>query len=565
MTIQPLGDAAVVITLGDVVDEAVAARVRAIASEIERHPPTGVLDVVSAFSSVAVFYDPSRFASFAALLADLEALVARADAAVVSQSVRSVAVPVCYGHEYGPDIDAVATHHHLSTSEVIARHAAGDYVVHAIGFAPGFPYLGGLPAGLATPRRATPRSRVPPGSVGIGGQQTGIYPLETPGGWNLIGRTPLRLFDPQREEPALLRAGDRVTFEPISAADFVTAMQPLAKAEPASNGSSSGAARGGLEVVRAGMFTTVQDLGRRTHRARGVPLGGAADAFALRVANLLVGSPEDCAGLEFTLVGPEVIFHVDTVIALGGAAMGGPPRWRPHVVAAGTRLKLGVSRGGCRGYLAVAGGIAVEPVLGSRSTYVRGRFGGHEGRVLRDGDVLPLSPASRHIGEHWWIDERILPAYSASPVVRVIDGVHANQFDAAGLQARFRVSTQSDRMGVRLMGPALKRHPTRDLISLPVAPGTIQVPPDGQPIVLLADAQTIGGYPQVAHVASVDLPLMAQLRPGDSVQFRRITLAEAHELNAAQERMLALLREGLAQKLGGGAMRDARCGIRDAR
>jgi antagonist of KipI len=296
------------------------------------------------------------------------------------------------------------------------------------------------------------------------------------------------------------------------------------------------------------MLTTVQDLGRRGHRAAGVPLSGAMDAFALRVANFLVGNTENAAALEFTLRGPELEFSADTVVAVGGADFGGVPVWQPVRVAAGTRINFSAARSGCRGYLALAGGFDVAPVLGSRSTYLRAALGGHAGRALRDGDVLYAPGLVPRVAGRWHIDERILPAYSASPLVRVVRGVQADEFGSLG-DATFSVSQKSDRMGVRLAGPALVRSVTGDLISMTVVPGTIQVPPDGQPIVLMADAQTIGGYPQIAHVISVDLPLVAQLRPGDTVRFRVVALAEAHELLLARERTLAILHEGLAEKL----------------
>jgi antagonist of KipI len=168
---------------------------------------------------------------------------------------------------------------------------------------------------------------------------------------------------------------------------------------------------------------------------------------------------------------------------------------------------------------------------------------------LINGDVIPLRDVQRTFGNHWRIDERIMPRYSSFAVVRVVPGEHAEQFDPRWAERVFKVSTQSDRMGVRLIGEALRRSITGDLLSTAVAPGTIQVPPDGQPIVLLADAQTIGGYPQVAHVVAVDLPVMAQLRPGDEVRFIPVTLGDARELMAAQERAIGLLREGLAQKI----------------
>lgn len=304
-----------------------------------------------------------------------------------------------------------------------------------------------------------------------------------------------------------------------------------------------------VRVKRAGLQTTVQDLGRPGFRADGVPLSGAMDRFALRVANLLVGNEENTAALEFTLAGPEIEFPEPALVAAAGADFGALPLWRPVSLPAGTVLKFGLAASGCRGYLAIAGGFAVSRVLGSASTFVRGNFGG-VGRALRDGDVLAAPDVHRHVAEHWRMDPRILPPYGGAPTVCVLPGAQASEFGAAFFEHRYTVTAQSDRMGFRLKGAPLVRQSGAELRSGTVVPGTVQVPPDGQPIVLMADAQTIGGYPQIAHVISADLPLVAQLRPGDSVQFRAIELDEAHELTLARERALAMLRQGLAQKLG---------------
>jgi len=306
-----------------------------------------------------------------------------------------------------------------------------------------------------------------------------------------------------------------------------------------------------ITVMRAGMLTTVQDLGRRGFRAAGVPPGGAVDALALRLVNLLVGNAEDAAALEFTLVGPELEFSSDVTVALGGGDFGAWPRWQPMRVRAGERVKLGAARSGCRGYLAVAGGLDVPVVLGSRGTYLRAKLGGWEGRALRDGDVLRATEISRQAVGRWRIDERILPAYSAAVTVRCVRGAQADEFGRTFTTAEFKVTAKSDRMGARLAGPLVARNVARELVSTTVVPGTVQVPPDGQPIVLLADAQTIGGYPQIAHVLTTDLPLVAQLRPGDTVRFREVTLTEAHESMRTRERAMAMLREGLAQKFSG--------------
>ena len=228
MTFSALGDAAVVVALGSGIDEAVLPRVRALATLLGADRPAGIVDVVPAYATVAVFYEPGRlaangprpyeqvcrFVTERALLLDSEAKKKTATAGRVME------IPVSYGGEFGPDLSEVARHCGLPVTEVMNLHAKADYLVHAIGFAPGFPYLGGLPAKLSTPRRPTPRLSVPAGSVGIGGTQTGVYPLSTPGGWQIIGRTPLALFRPGAAEPALLRVGDKVKFRAITPEEF---------------------------------------------------------------------------------------------------------------------------------------------------------------------------------------------------------------------------------------------------------------------------------------------------------------------------------------------------------
>lgn len=393
------------------------------------------------------------------------------------------------------------------------------------------------------PRRKVPRLRVAAGSVGIGGAQTGVYPFATPGGWNVIGRTPAVLFDPGRSPPARLAAGDSVRFRPVGEAEFARlAAEAGERRETA--GPEAVPAGAGLEIVRAGQMTTVQDGGRFGWRGQGVAAGGACDAFALRVANALVGNVSGEAGLEWTLTGPELRFEAPALVALAGGDFG-LPRGRPLAVGAGETLRLGPAVSGCRGYLAVAGGIPVADVLGGRGTALRGGFGGWAGRPLRRGDRLPLRPRAGRSAA-WFVDPQIFPGYADEVTVRVLAGAEAAEFDRDWLDRMFRVTPQSDRTGLRLSGERLAGRASAELVSRPVAPGTIQVPPDGQPIVLLADAQTIGGYPQLAHVITVDLPLLAQLRPGDSVRFREVTLDEAHAVWLAQEESLGWLGQGVA-------------------
>lgn len=228
MRFSPLGDHAVMITLGDTIDEPTHRRVRAVAAALDASRPPAVVDLVPAYASVTVHYDPALVAGDPANPGDspYHAMVRILERALSESRDRPlppprvVEIPVSYGGDFGPDLDEVAALHGLSPDEVVEIHTSGDYLVYMVGFMPGFAYLGGLPERIETPRRSSPRRAVPAGTVGIGGQQTGVYPLESPGGWNLIGRTPLKIFDILRAEPTLLATGDRVRFRAIDLVEF---------------------------------------------------------------------------------------------------------------------------------------------------------------------------------------------------------------------------------------------------------------------------------------------------------------------------------------------------------
>jgi antagonist of KipI len=315
-------------------------------------------------------------------------------------------------------------------------------------------------------------------------------------------------------------------------------------------------------VTRAGFLTSVQDLGRTGFRQFGVSTSGALDSFALRVANLLVGNDEGAAGLEITLGGLQLRFEDERIVAWCGGEfdvqIGSRALPAGHVahLQAGDELKFGRAQIGCRCWLAISGGIDVPVVLGSRSTDLRANFGGLEGRRLRDGDQLSLgefrqSETAAAAGISSWSapHDWASPA-SRHPSLRFIRGVDWNRFNDVTIQRftqhEFTVSPDSDRMGVRFDGSELKREDETDLISEAVAPGTIQVPPSGKPILLLGDCQTIGGYPKIAHVITVDLGIAAQLRAGDRVRFSEVTLQDAHRLLMERERDLERFRIGLS-------------------
>jgi antagonist of KipI len=296
-----------------------------------------------------------------------------------------------------------------------------------------------------------------------------------------------------------------------------------------------------LEIIKPGLFTTIQDLGRWGYQSYGVCISGALDQFALTAANLLVGNPQMAAGLEITVFGPTVKFHKETLFAVAGADLGPKldgkeiENWTCHRAAAASQLIFTRRINGVRAYLAVYGGIDVPPVMGSRSTYVLGGFGGKEGRPVKANDLLPYPglPAEAHkqIGAH--LSENLRPAYGRNPTLRIVMGPFTEYFSENGvetlLSGDYTIAQNSDRMGYRLEGAAIERKNTGELISCGLANGTMQVPANGQPIILLADRQTIGGYPIIATVVGADLPLVAQCASGDKLRFRAVSADEAQE------------------------------------
>ncbi|XID93143.1 biotin-dependent carboxyltransferase family protein [Paenibacillaceae bacterium WGS1546] len=321
-------------------------------------------------------------------------------------------------------------------------------------------------------------------------------------------------------------------------------------------------------VIKPGLLTTIQDLGRFGAQKYGVVVGGAMDTFASRIANVLVGNAVGEAVLEMTVIGPVIQFETDTLIAICGGDFNPVvegrevPQWRAVFVRAGRTLTFSHATAGTRCYLAIGGGINVPERMGSRSTYVRASLGGYQGRALTAGDRLelrrpdrkllsalaagsgdmPFYPASPLVFQH------LLPNYSHDPTIRVVEGVHYERFTEQSRQSLFlepfKVTPQSDRMGYRLQGPELMLEEPMEMISESVTFGTVQVPPSGNPIVLMADRQTTGGYPKIAQVAAVDLPVMAQLAPGSTVRFSPIALAEA-QLLLLQERHIRQLQRGI--------------------
>lgn len=318
-----------------------------------------------------------------------------------------------------------------------------------------------------------------------------------------------------------------------------------------------------ITVIKPGLQSTFQDLGRQGHQHLGVSVSGAMDARAHRLANMLVGNTEDHATLELTLSGPTLQFNSAACIAISGAMLSPTvnaqpvPNNRPLIVKPGDILAFEARTKGLRAYLAVFGGFDIAPVMGSRSTFLRGNFGGLEGRALKKDDQLRLiaSLSGRDLdmlSDELWKIKVYLPAIlglTLRPEIRVMAGPHAKRFTDASLaqffDSDYQVSPQSERMGYRLEGPTLELESTTQIVSEVTSFGTIQVPPDGKPIILMADRQTTGGYVKIAHVATIDLPVVAQIMPGERLRFQDITLAQAQQLDNQREQAFGRLYQGL--------------------
>ena len=518
----------------------------ALFASLRDRPPVGVWELVPAARTVLVRFDPAR-TSAEALTADLASRPRTGTAAVDGPVVE---VPVCYD---GEDLDEVARLCGLDAAEVVRRHTAHPWTVAFTGFAPGFGYLSGGDPALDVPRRTEPRTAIPAGSVGLAGRFSGIYPRASPGGWQLLGRTGLVLWDQRRADPALLAPGVRVQFVDAGP-DALTITGGAEDASPTSPGAGApGAGPAGapaLEVLSPGPLTVVVDLGRPGRAAQGVARSGAVDRASLRRANRLVGNPSATAALEVAVGGLRVRALTDLVVAVTGASTpltlltpaqsaepgdgGGPDddegdlverevgRDRAFVLARGAELHLGQPVRGMVSHLAVAGGVEGEPVLGSLSTDLLSGIGPGP---LRAGDVVRVGGAREAAAA---VDPEPGPQLPGSDDVTSIDvllGPRDDWFTEEGLRTfldqEWSVTPRSNRVGLRLEGEQpLERSRTDELPSEGTVPGSVQVPPNGQPVVFTADHPVTGGYPVVACVARHDLDRVGQVPVGGRIRFR---------------------------------------------
>jgi KipI family sensor histidine kinase inhibitor len=576
--VTPYGDNALVVEVDDVSS---AHLVAATIDESQRggRAPAGIEETVVGFRSVVVHLDPESdqpelveewLTELASRAVTAAAPSSGPPTATAAPGRRHVEIPATFD---GPDLEAVASIIGRTPARVVELLTGAQLQVAFLGFAPGFPYLIGLPPELASiPRRTTPRASVPAGSVAVGGGFASVYPQATPGGWMLLGRTSARLFDPDHPPYAFLRSGDAVRFT-VHAPGIhgggasSPGAPPSPRAAPADTPSPPGsvprasgagaatpqprpllAARGDrfVEILDPGLLSLIEDGGRRSVASMGVPRAGPADPEAMRLANRLVGNHDGSATIEVTAVGPRLRFTGDAHLGVVASSPDGlEVRIDGHPVGAGVVspvrhgqvVTIGRIHGGLRAYVAVSGGIETPMVVGSRSTDLLSGLGPGP---LMAGDRLDLGLPSRPHGQ---LMRSFDPSTRLQPtVVRVIDGPHHLPPTERDLlvSSPWTVGDASNRIGVRLtrrhrsIAPAEAGIPSFGMVT-----GAVQLPPDGNPIILMPDHATVGGYPVIACVISVDLPLVGQLRPGDTVTFTYVDRRTARSELKKRERMLA--------------------------
>ncbi|MFM2476749.1 5-oxoprolinase/urea amidolyase family protein [Celerinatantimonas sp. MCCC 1A17872] len=490
-------------------------------------PIEGITQMLPAARTVLIEYDPLSISK--------ELLAKQIAQRSYQQSSLSLGKLVKINVEYnGSDLCEVANYLKLPIKAVIDWHTQTTFQVAFTGFAPGFAYLKALGSSLVVPRRSSPRAKIPTGSVALAGEFTGVYPKDSPGGWQLIGQTSQAMWDLNRAQPALLEPGDRVQFVNVKKTSVAVSqsMLPTPPSTPSSNQTN------GLTIISPGLLTTFQDMGRINKASQGVSPSGAMDKYAYRIANQLVGNGADAAVLELTHGNFSANVMGDLVVALTGAPCpvsiedknGHPVPCKfnqPVALCEGDKLLIGSTKAGVRSYLAVRGGWQCDKVLESASF----------------DSLAKLGPSPLHAGEHIFaslsspknaVQSEFCEPSGRYPTSRscvqldVVLGPHCDWFKDDALEvltsSEWVVGQQADRIGIRLESShCIERKITHELPSEGVVAGSIQVPANGQPLIFMRDHPLTGGYPVIACIADYHLDLAAQLPVGTSIQFHPIS------------------------------------------
>jgi len=567
--IYALGDSALTIELGYTINENINHRVLAIAYYMRDLEIVGVLDIMSAYASVSVIYDiceiRKNYTSATRYLTEqIKLAILNCDFTVTSQ-IKVVEIPICYDVSLGIDLIEMSLEKKMSITDIIAAHTSKLYRVYLIGFLPGFPYMGIVDESIATPRKKSPRTKIEAGNVGIADAQTGIYPSDSPGGWNIIGKTPLKMFDAKKEYPVFLQPGDDVQFKQISLEQFRELKEESEKTNEKLELSQPSPSTSILSVIKSGTADSIQDLGRFGFQHLGINPTGVMDRIAAQTANFLVGNVADEAVLECHFPACSIVFHKSILIAISGGDFTPTLDEKeiklntPIYVQRGATLNFKKWKNGARTYIAVKNGFEIEKWLGSYSTNLKANAGGFNGRNLKKDDQIKVKSDSHDVGlkmkSEKQDDSFFNFHFSIFPWHVEIDNLYAfeeieilvgNDFETLtdGSQQKlfsneFLITMRSDKMGYRLLSdPLIMKNENRSLLSSGVTLGTMQLLPTGQIIILMSDHQTTGGYPKIGHVASASFAALAQTPINKKIRFKLINIEEAEEKLMQQQKYL---------------------------
>lgn len=552
-TIYACGTNAITLSIGESIDLSVNASIMALAAALRQQAIVGVKDIIPAYNSLTVVYDAfviRKAVPKSTAFEWMQKLIENTFTGIETNQAttsRLITIPVCYDTSLAPDLATIAAAKKLTVEEIIRLHTSTIYHVYMLGFLPGFAYMGSVAATIQMPRLAQPRTTVAAGSVGIAGEQTGIYPFASPGGWNIIGQTPLNLFDAHNASPTLFLPGDEVQFEAISLATF----HRLQQEKP--NTFNTATPAKGLQVLKAGIADTIRAVGRFGHQHLGIPPNSCMDMIAATTANFLVGNDAEAAVIEMHFPASMFIVEQDCLLALSGADfmayVDDKPITNSTVFTAkrSSVIQFKAPKQGRVCYLAVRGGFNVPKWLNSYTTNPPAKAGGWNGSFLQAGATLGFNNTSfinLKPKNNW--KANLAPCYTADDLIRIIKGPAFDFLteDAVAmlLSSTFSISINSNTMGFRLVGEALQLTQPQEMISSAVVMGTVQLLPDGSLLILMSDHQTTGGYPVVAYVAAVDLPKLAQSSIGKHISFQCISTEAAEDLYCKQQRYLQQLK-----------------------
>ena len=562
------GDKAVSVVFGSVINKEINGRVRALKNALLSLKVDGITEMVITYAALAVHFEPALIrrkdliAKIEAVLpgilaAEIEAGPAKENPAHGGGEAGQVKeIPVLYGGEAGPDLSDCAAKEGKTEEEIIRIHTSHEHYIYMLGFSPGHPYSARDEESFSFGRRETPRVRIPERSVVVQRNLTNITPFSQPCGWQVIGSTPLDITDYGRNEPFLFEAGDTLKFKAIDRAEYDRIREKEEKrrqAEKESVEAIFGDGPADLEILSPGLMTTVQDDGRFGYQDYGVSPAGPMDARAFHLADLLAGNAQNTAALELCVTGPEIRVNTNTTVALCGADFGmridgvPVPSYAGVPVQKGQVISFTPARRGRYGYLAFRGGIYVPEVMGSRATLMKNQLGGVSGRKLAAGDRLKLGFGLLAGGALRRLPAEVPAAKEETVTLRVVKGPQDDMFTKESLRYFFNhgavVTDACDRQGARLQTRPLEFTGAKDIASDGISFGAIQVPGDGQPILLLADRQTTGGYAKLGTVITADLGKAGQLQPGQQVRFVEVSSETAELIYLREYEALRKLEE----------------------